>query len=106
MEKRPALGKGLSALIPDASDTLAAPRWSLEVEIDQLEPNQYQPRAHIDDARLDDLARSIKANGVIQPIVVRRITSEGRASSARGAWLVGPTNRPANMYDSAGWFCQ
>ena len=73
MEKRPALGKGLSALIPDAADALAAPRASLEVDIDQLEPNRYQPRAHIDDARLEDLARSIKANGVIQPIVVRKL---------------------------------
>jgi ParB family chromosome partitioning protein len=73
MEKRPALGKGLSALIPDAADALAAPHASLEVDIDQLEPNRYQPRAHIDDARLEDLARSIKANGVIQPIVVRKL---------------------------------
>ena len=46
MEKRPALGKGLSALIPDAADALAAPRASLEVDIDLLEPNHYQPRAH------------------------------------------------------------
>jgi ParB family chromosome partitioning protein len=73
MEKRPALGKGLSALIPDAGDALATPRASLEVDIDQLEPNQYQPRVHIDDARLEDLARSIQANGVIQPIVVRKL---------------------------------
>jgi ParB family chromosome partitioning protein len=73
MEKRPALGKGLSALIPDASDALSAPRSPVEVDIDQLEPNQYQPRTHMDEARLDDLARSIQANGVIQPIVVRRI---------------------------------
>jgi ParB family chromosome partitioning protein len=73
MEKRPALGKGLSALIPDAPDTLAAPRLALEVDIDQLEPNRYQPRAHVDAARLDDLARSIRTNGVIQPIVVRKL---------------------------------
>src|SRR5688572_1452730 len=73
MEKRPALGKGLSALIPDAADALATPRASLDVDIDQLEPNQYQPRVHIDDARLEDLARSIQANGVIQPIVVRKL---------------------------------
>ena len=75
MEKRQALGKGLSALIPDAPDALAAPRASLDVDIDQLEPNRYQPRAHIDDARLEDLARSIRANGVIQPIVVRKLES-------------------------------
>jgi len=79
MEKRPALGKGLSALIPDAPETLAAPRASLEVDIDQLEPNRYQPRAHMDDARLEDLARSIKANGVIQPIVVRRLEGSSAA---------------------------
>src|SRR5690349_8789859 len=72
MEKRPALGKGLSALIPDAADALSAPRASLEVDIDLLEPNHYQPRAQFDSASLEDLARSIKANGVIQPIVVRR----------------------------------
>ena len=79
MEKRPALGKGLSALIPDTPDVLATPRASLEVDIDQLEPNRYQPRAHIDEARLEDLARSIKANGVIQPIVVRKL--EGSIAS-------------------------
>ena len=85
MEKRPALGKGLSALIPDASDALTAPRSSVEVDIDQLEPNQYQPRAQMDDARLDDLARSIQANGVIQPIVVRRIEN---ALSARERYQI------------------
>ena len=81
MEKRPALGKGLSALIPDAPDIIAAPRATLEVDIDQLEPNRYQPRGPMDDARLDDLARSIRSNGVIQPIVVRRLdatTAGGR----------------------------
>src|SRR5688572_11926655 len=85
MEKRQALGKGLSALIPDVPDTHGAPRSSVEVDIDQLEPNQYQPRAHMDEARLDDLARSIKANGVIQPIVVRKIES---ALSARERYQI------------------
>ena len=76
MEKRQALGKGLSALIPDAADAFTAPpRASLEVDVDQLEPNHYQPRGPIDAAKLDELARSIKANGVIQPIVVRKLES-------------------------------
>ena len=70
MEKRPALGKGLSALIPDAPEPRTSPA---EVDIDRLAPNQFQPRAHADDARLDDLAQSIRTNGVIQPIVVRKI---------------------------------
>jgi len=76
MDKRPALGKGLSALIPDAADAIASQRSTLEVDVDQLEPNHYQPRGAMDDARLEDLARSIRANGVIQPIVVHRIKSE------------------------------
>src|SRR5436309_15940356 len=66
MDKRPALGKGLSALIPDFPDP---PRPStIDVDIDRLTPNKFQPRARADDARLDDLAQSIKANGIIQPI--------------------------------------
>src|SRR6185436_6866128 len=76
MEKRQALGKGLSALIPDAEDAFSAPpRAPLEVDVDQLEPNHYQPRGPIDAGKLDELARSIKANGVIQPIVVHRLDS-------------------------------
>jgi len=79
MEKRPALGKGLSALIPDASDALSTPRASLDVDIDLLEPNHYQPRGQMDDERLEDLARSIRANGVIQPIIVRKLANTGTA---------------------------
>jgi ParB family chromosome partitioning protein len=75
MEKRPALGKGLSALIPDAADALSTPRASLEVDIDLLEPNHYQPRGPIDAEKIEELSRSIQANGIIQPIVVRRIDS-------------------------------
>jgi ParB family transcriptional regulator, chromosome partitioning protein len=76
-DRKPALGKGLSALIPDAADTLSTPRATHEIDIDLLSPNDYQPRTHVDDERLQDLARSIQANGVIQPIVVRR-TDDGR----------------------------
>jgi ParB family chromosome partitioning protein len=69
VEKRPALGRGLSALIPDAP---VAPERTLDVDIDLIRPNRFQPRTTMDDDRLEDLARSIRANGVIQPIVVRR----------------------------------
>jgi ParB family transcriptional regulator, chromosome partitioning protein len=68
-EKRPALGRGLSALIPD---TPAVSDRPLEVDSDLLRPNKFQPRTYIDEAKLEDLARSIRANGVIQPIVVRK----------------------------------
>jgi ParB family chromosome partitioning protein len=76
VDRKPALGKGLSALIPDAPEALLAPRASLEIDIDLLEPNDYQPRGPMDDARLDELARSIKANGLIQPIVARRVEGD------------------------------
>jgi ParB family chromosome partitioning protein len=96
MEKKPALGKGLSALIPDGLDHLAPPRQSLDVDIDLIEPNHDQPRKHLDDDRLEDLARSIKANGIIQPIVARRadrgryqiIAGERRWRAAQRAGLL------------------
>ena len=92
MEKRPALGKGLSALIPDAPEPRLGP---LEVDLDRLSPNALQPRGQVDDERLADLARSIKSNGVIQPIIVRKvgdrfqiIAGERRWRAARQAGLL------------------
>jgi ParB family chromosome partitioning protein len=70
-DKRPALGRGLSALIPDAAAPSLNDR-SLDVDTDLLRPNPFQPRTAIDETKIEELARSIRANGVIQPIVVRR----------------------------------
>ncbi|HEY7292559.1 MAG TPA: ParB/RepB/Spo0J family partition protein [Vicinamibacterales bacterium] len=91
--KRPALGKGLSALIPDVVTDLPSSAET-EVEIDRLVPSDFQPRVMVDDARLQELARSIKSNGVIQPIVVQRrgerfqiIAGERRWRAARLAGL-------------------
>jgi ParB family chromosome partitioning protein len=70
-DKRPALGKGLSALIPDAPEPVRSS--PVELDIDRLVPNTYQPRGQFDDGRLEELASSIRANGVIQPIVVRKV---------------------------------
>ena len=72
VDKRPALGRGLSALIPDAPAAPAASERALEVDIDLLRPNRFQPRTHMDDGRIEELSRSIRSNGVIQPIVVRK----------------------------------
>ncbi len=73
-EKRPALGRGLSALIPDTPAAVpAAADCSLEIDSDLLRPNKFQPRAQMDDERIEELARSIRANGIIQPIVVRKV---------------------------------
>jgi ParB family transcriptional regulator, chromosome partitioning protein len=83
MDKRPALGKGLSALIPDVPDSRSSPA---DVDIDRLSPNDFQPRAHADEERLDDLARSIKANGIIQPIVVRRVGDRFQIIAGERRW--------------------
>ena len=76
-DKRPALGRGLDALIGDAtgpaSRPASAPTGTLEIDLDQITPNRYQPRSHADEARIDELARSIKRSGLIQPILVRRV---------------------------------
>jgi ParB family chromosome partitioning protein len=71
-DKRPALGRGLSALIPDAPLAPQSAERALDVDIDRLRPNRYQPRTTMDDAKIEELARSIRSNGVIQPIVVRK----------------------------------
>jgi ParB family chromosome partitioning protein len=92
MEKRPALGKGLSALIPDAPQPRVSP---VDVDIDRLSPNVFQPRGNVADARLEELARSIKSNGIIQPILVRKagdrfeiIAGERRWRAAQMAGLL------------------
>ena len=84
LERRPALGKGLSALIPDAPEP---PRSGpIEVDIDLLAPNQQQPRLNMDDAKLEELAASIKANGIIQPILVRRTGGTYRIIAGERRW--------------------
>ncbi|PYR57365.1 MAG: chromosome partitioning protein ParB [Acidobacteria bacterium] len=83
MHKRPALGKGLSALIPDAPEPRISP---VEIDIDRLAPNDFQPRAHADDARLEELTRSIKSNGIIQPIVVRQLGDRFQIIAGERRW--------------------
>ena len=58
----------------------------MDVDIDRLSPNAFQPRAQMDDARLDELAQSIKSNGVIQPIVVRRVADRFQIIAGERRW--------------------
>lgn len=70
---RKALGRGLSALIPEPEEGRgAAAAATLEAPVAALEPNPFQPRAAIDPQRLAELQASIRASGMIQPILVRR----------------------------------
>lgn len=76
-DKRPALGRGLSALIPEAPLAPPSTDRGFDVDIDLLRPNPFQPRVHVDEGRIEELARSIRSHGIIQPIVVRRSEGNG-----------------------------
>lgn len=70
MAKR-GLGKGLEALIPAVS--VFGGRAVQEVDIDRIHPNSLQPRSQMNEERLEELALSIQAHGVLQPLLVRRL---------------------------------
>jgi ParB family chromosome partitioning protein len=68
----PRLGRGLAALLGDVAAPAAPQVGSVrQVALDLLEPNPFQPRTIIDQAALDELAQSIKAHGILQPLLVR-----------------------------------
>lgn len=69
MARQP-LGRGLSALLGEETPQTETP--SNEVDIDLVEPNPEQPRTRFTDEALDELAQSIVANGIVQPVVVRK----------------------------------
>jgi ParB family chromosome partitioning protein len=73
MNKR-GLGRGLDALLGSASSSTES---LTEIPVDQIDANPRQPRRAFDPASLDELAKSLKSAGMIQPVVVRR-TPEGR----------------------------
>lgn len=89
VEKRPALGRGLSALIPDSLATPSAPASDRpqEIDTDRLRPNKFQPRTQMDEERIEELARSIRSNGIIQPIVVRRSGTEYEIVAGERRWI-------------------
>lgn len=81
MKSKQALGKGLGALIPGALETEKSVIKEEQqqksgiiskIPVDKIDPNPYQPRIEFDPVSLNELAQSIKQNGVIQPITVHR----------------------------------
>ena len=107
MDKRNALGKGLSALIPEAP--MAPPPADApvtELDIEALAPNDLQPRLQMDDARLEELAASIRSHGVIQPIVVRKAGDGYRIVAGERRWRAakraGLTRVPVVVKDVGG----
>jgi ParB family chromosome partitioning protein len=104
--KRRALGKGLDSLlprVPAATVPIAVEAEGgkpLEIPIDQIDPNPFQTRSHVNEEQLAELAASIKANGVVQPVLVRRLGG-GRFQLIagerrwRGSKLAGKATIPA-----------
>jgi ParB family chromosome partitioning protein len=105
LDNRRALGRGLSSLLPTRSAGTAPNNYEssgasegnglMMLPIERIEPNPTQPRQHFDTLALNELAASIAANGVIQPLVVRRradgfelVAGERRWRAAKMAGLL------------------
>ncbi len=121
---RKALGKGLSALLPvrppsplrstanasaDDSATAASPapvpRYPSTLRVDAIQPNPMQPRTAFHSDRLDELAASIRANGIIQPVIVRKHGQAYQIVAGERRWraakLAGLAEVPAIVQDIA-----
>ncbi|HEX8617099.1 MAG TPA: ParB/RepB/Spo0J family partition protein [Thermoanaerobaculia bacterium] len=117
--QKKALGRGIGALIPSraaaepaaAAPAVAAPAGTglAEVPIEQISPNPYQPRRTFNDASIEELSRSVREHGIIQPLVVTRtgdnkyrlIAGERRFRAAQKAGLsVVPVVIKETMTDS------
>ena len=95
-DKRRGLGRGLSALMADVTETQSvAEQGAAEhfIPIEKISPNPEQPRKRFDPEDLQDLANSIREKGVIQPLIVRGVrtvllkSSRGSVAGARRRWL-------------------
>lgn len=75
MARKPGLGKGLNALIPDSKEqaqpsSRAAPHGVITVSVEQITPNPHQPRSTMVNTQLEELAASIREHGILQPLIV------------------------------------
>ncbi len=80
-KKKRGLGRGLDALLGGSSTAMAEATTDTELRdlaVDLLQPGKYQPRTDMHPESLEDLASSIRAQGVVQPIVVRELAEGGR----------------------------
>jgi len=96
MNQKKVLGRGLGALIPQKAEpaTHAHAAGLAQIPIDQIQPNPYQPRRTFNEASIDELARSVREHGIVQPLVVTRagdryklIAGERRFRAAQKAGL-------------------
>lgn len=90
--KRKALGRGLNALIPKAAENTGSE--TLMVKVDAIRPGRFQPRRRMDKGAISRLAESIRRDGILHPLLVRRkggglelVAGERRLTAAREAGL-------------------
>ena len=81
--KRPALGRGLTALMSQHAAEDAPQR---EVPVGSLFPNRQQPRTHFDETSLDELAASLKLHGMVQPIIARKVGEKFEIIAGERRW--------------------
>jgi ParB family transcriptional regulator, chromosome partitioning protein len=106
--RKPALGRGLGALLQDARPPTASPQavGLARLPVAQIHPDRANPRRHFDEAALEELAVSLKQQGVLQPVLVRRDTRGGYRLIAgerrwRAAQKAGLTEVPAIIREAS-----
>lgn len=94
MTQKKVLGRGLGALIPQREPAAPSPTGLMMVPVDQIAPNPFQPRKTFNEASIEELARSVRQHGIVQPLVVTRfgdrfklIAGERRFRAAQKAGL-------------------
>lgn len=83
--KRKALGKGLAALLPETPKAGDGGQL-VEISPERIDPNPDQPRQHIDEAKLAELAQSLSQQGMVQPLVVRKLGSRFQIIAGERRW--------------------
>lgn len=106
MAKKSALGRGLGALIDTTDDYKSRPAASIiEIDVEKIQANPWQPRSHFDEERLEELASSIKGVGIVQPLTLRKVGEESYQIIAgerrfRASKLAGLKTVPAYVRDA------
>ena len=106
MNQKKVLGRGLGALIPQKAEPAPHAHASglAQIPIDQIQPNPYQPRRTFNEASIDELARSVREHGIVQPLVVMRVGDKYKLIAGerrfRAAQKAGLTTVPVVVKDS------
>jgi len=86
MPKRKALGKGLSALIPDADEFDDRDKQFFQCPVEVIEPNPYQPRQTFSPHELEEMVRSVKEKGIITPLLVNKTETGYQLIAGERRW--------------------